>query len=137
MAKVKIKGMEAIIKAFMSQEAGIEEKVERMLETSGQIMVKAQCDMIGYYFLIDTGAMFNSVKPTKIKKDRNNAYIRVFPQGKDKKGTRNAEKAFIKEYGTSKTPATRWMTSAIESATDQIAENNLKIFIEETNDGSG
>lgn len=38
--------------------------------------------------------------------------IDIYPQGKDRKGVRNAEKAFILHYGTSKIAATHWVTDA-------------------------
>jgi len=38
--------------------------------------------------------------------------IDIYPQGRDSTGTRNAEKAFILHYGTSKIPGSHWIDDA-------------------------
>jgi hypothetical protein len=38
--------------------------------------------------------------------------IDIYPQGRDRKGVRNAEKAFVLHYGTSKLPASHWVDTA-------------------------
>ena len=49
-----------------------------------------------------TGDMASSVAPTKgIKKIGDISAKEIYPQGKDRKGVRNAEKAFILHYGKS------------------------------------
>lgn len=136
MATIHFKGMEEIEKAFMSQAAGAAEKMEKMLTASAEINVKAQKRSIETNRLIDTGSMRDSVRPTKIKKSPTGAIVYVYPQGKDEKGTRNAVKAFVKEYGTSKTPATRWMAAANESCADEILVEQFKIWAEESDGGS-
>jgi hypothetical protein len=40
--------------------------------------------------------------------------IDIYPQGKDRKGVRNAEKAFINHYGTKTKPATHFVDIADE-----------------------
>ena len=48
----------------------------------------------------DAGAMINSIGyPSSVKKASDIAFIDIYPQGKDKKGVRNAEKAFILHWG--------------------------------------
>lgn len=39
-------------------------------------------------------------------------YIDIYPQGKDRHGVRNAEKAFILHYGTKRIAATHWVDDA-------------------------
>ena len=46
------------------------------------------------------------------KTDGGVKYIDIYPQGKDRKGVRNAEKAFLLHYGTSKIKPTRWVDEA-------------------------
>ena len=38
--------------------------------------------------------------------------IDIYPQGRDRKGVRNAEKAFVLHYGTSKLQASYWVDTA-------------------------
>lgn len=136
MATIRFNGMEEIEKAFMAQADGAAEKVEKMLIASAEINAQAQKRSIEAHRLVDTGAMRDSVRPTKVKKSSTGAVLYVYPQGKDHKGTRNAVKAFVKEYGTDKVPGTRWMTAANESCADEILEEQFRIWTEGS-DGSG
>ena len=61
----------------------------------------------------DTGAMIESIgyaRPTAGIESAKS--IDIYPQGVDGKGVRNAEKAFILHYGTSKIPGSRWVDDA-------------------------
>lgn len=72
--------------------------VDKMLDAGAEIAIADWKDGISAADHIDTGAMFGSVgvaKATKKGKIRE-----IYPQGKDNKGVRNAEKAFILHYGT-------------------------------------
>lgn len=65
--------------------------------------------------LVDTGDMLESIGfPAMPRSAGDVKYIDIYPQGKDHKGIRNAEKAFVLHYGTSKIPATRWVDLADE-----------------------
>lgn len=66
--------------------------------------------------LIDTGDMLESVGYRA--PSANASSVEIYPQGTDRKGVRNAEKAFILHYGTSdkKHPATRFVDDAYKDA---------------------
>ena len=69
----------------------------------------------------DTGDMIASIgfsrKPKEIGSIRS---IDIYPQGKDKRNIRNAEKAFILHYGTTKIRGSRWVDDA-----DKISEQTV------------
>lgn len=70
----------------------------------------------------DTGAMIESVGfPNPTVKMGDILSRDVFPQGKDEKGTRNAEKAFILNYGKSRFPGTYWVDEAEAAADPKVA----------------
>lgn len=71
--------------------------------------------------LVDTGAMIDSIGfgPAPVRAGAI-MYNDVYPQGKDAKGTRNAEKAFILNYGKSNYPATYWVDEADEKAAEPV-----------------
>ena len=72
---------------------------QEMLDEGAKIIEFNWVKSIKNHNHIDTGDMVNSVgvaKGTKAKKFRD-----IYPQGKDSKGVRNAEKAFIAHYGKS------------------------------------
>ena len=60
-----------------------------------------------------TGAMIDSIGyPRKPKQAGDVRSIDIYPQGKDAKGVRNAEKAFVLHYGTSKMKGSGWVDDA-------------------------
>lgn len=69
----------------------------------------------------DTGDMIASIgfarKPKDVGSIRS---IDIYPQGKDKRNIRNAEKAFILHYGTTKIRGSRWVDDA-----DKISEQTV------------
>lgn len=103
-------------------------EMERMGEQSGPVakaMVeeganiirdewKASAERHGHR---DTGAMIDSIGfPSPVRTMGDILYRDVYPLGKDKKMTRNAEKAFILNYGTSKIKPSYWVEEADEAA---------------------
>lgn len=78
-----------------------------------------------------TGDMARSVAPTKgIKKIGDVSAKEIYPQGKDRKGVRNAEKAFILHYGKSNAnqPPTRFVDAVEESAEDKAVSTMENVF---------
>ncbi|MBD5145641.1 MAG: hypothetical protein HDT21_07030 [Ruminococcus sp.] len=78
-----------------------------------------------------TGDMARSVAPTKgIKKIGDVSAKEIYPQGKDRKGVRNAEKAFILHYGKSNAnqPPTRFVDAVEESAEDKAVSAMEDVF---------
>lgn len=69
----------------------------------------------------DTGDMIASIGFTRTPKDVGSIRsIDIYPQGKDKRNIRNAEKAFILHYGTTKIRGSRWVDDA-----DKISEQTV------------
>ena len=61
----------------------------------------------------DTGAMIASIGYADAPSDIGGIKsIDIYPQGVDGKGVRNAEKAFILHYGTSRIPGSHWVDAA-------------------------
>ena len=78
-----------------------------------------------------TGDMASSVAPTKgIKKIGDVSAKEIYPQGKDRKGVRNAEKAFILHYGKSNAdqPPTHFVDAVEESAEDKAVSAMENVF---------
>ena len=129
MADFNVTGLDDVMKEMMSHQQAAEEAIPEMLNAGAEILVNAQKGEIKSRKLVDTGAMLNSVKGDKIKKDKDgNSYIDVYPKGKDRKGVRNAEKAFIAEYGTSKLPARPWMRTANAKCSEEITITEKEIW---------
>lgn len=99
MARFNVTGMEEVIKdmARMGEHTG--KVADDMLNAAASILVDSWKNSIQSHGHIDTGDMFRSVKPTKPVTKDNTRSLTVYPQGKDATGTRNAEKAFIANFG--------------------------------------
>lgn len=92
---------------------------QEMLDEGAQIIEFHWVKSIKKHKHVDTGAMARSVgvaKGTKAKKFRD-----IFPQGKDEKGVRNAEKAFIAHYGKSGQLGTHFIDDAEANAKAEVA----------------
>ena len=79
----------------------------------------------------DSGDMIESVGyPRKPKTLNDIRMIDIYPQGKDHKGIRNAEKAFIKHYGTKAQPGSHWIDDADAEAEPLVAAVMTEIWDE-------
>ena len=78
-----------------------------------------------------TGDMVESVAPSKkIERKGDVSASTIYPQGKDRKGVRNAEKAFILHYGKSGQAGTRFVDDVEAAAEDAATEAMEQIFDE-------
>lgn len=97
-------GLDGLIDDFAALAALPDSVVEGILDAEADVIAAAQREEIekqwsGPYSL---GISSKSIKKGKVKKDRDGRSLSVYPQGTRKRGgqsTRNAEIAFINEYG--------------------------------------
>lgn len=138
------------------------EDMKRLGELSGDVadkMLMAGADVVKDEWrksaeknqLRDTGDMIESIGfPRQPKTIGGIRTIDIYPQGKDRKGVRNAEKAFILNYGTQGTssenakrkrensdkrkgpgiPATHWVDDADKASGEPVMEAMGKIWDE-------
>lgn len=103
----------------------IDDAAPEMLQAGAAVVADAWRDAIKTHDLIDTGDMLDSVGPTDAINTSTEKKIAVYPQGRDRKGIRNAEKAFINHYGASRRKATHFVddaeTKAEQPAVDAMA----------------
>lgn len=73
--------------------------------------------------LRNTGDMIDSIGPTGPVRSLGDAvYQEISALGKDSNGTRNAEKAFVLNYGTSRIEPTHWVDEAEVAAGPRVQE---------------
>lgn len=125
MAKVEMDGLGELALAF-DQIANLpDEVIDEMLNAQADIVVAAQVEeanrMLAGPYATGTTAM--SVRKGKIKVKNAQRVIYVTPTGTRKRGkaaVRNAEIAFLNEYGTRRIPARPFIRTANErTAPDQ------------------
>lgn len=77
----------------------------------------------------DTGDMIKSIGfPRKPKSAQDVRTLDIYPQGKDKKGIRNAEKAFVLHYGTSKIPGSHWVDDADKASSEPVTKAMTEVW---------
>lgn len=137
MAKLSIEGVDELAEqmARMGQLTG--RVVDEMLIAGGEQMKHAWLDAIRRFDHVDTGAMLRSVGYSKKPKATDTGKtLEVYPRGKDKQGTRNAEKAFVLHYGRSNMTGSHFVDKAETDGEPKAAEAMLKRWDEFMEKGS-
>lgn len=99
----------------------------KMLDEGAKVIVKEWKKSIKKYNHIRTGQMIESVGSWR----KNIHSLReIYPQGKDDKGVRNAEKAFIAHYGKSGQIGTRFVDDAESNGEPEAVLRMQEVFDE-------
>lgn len=113
MARFDMSGLEETIRDMqrMGQQSGNAAKA--VLQAGAEKVKAAWRAATEAHGLVDTRDMLESIGFARNPKQIGDMLsIDIYPQGRDRKGVRNAEKAFILHYGTSRHPATRFIDDA-------------------------
>lgn len=124
MARFEAEGLDELIADFQQHKDLLDIVAPEMIRAGADVIADAWRDAITKHGLIDTGEMIKAVQATCIVTADTKKAI-VYPTGKDSKGVRNAEKAFVNHYGASNKDATHFVddaeTQAEEPAVDAMA----------------
>lgn len=104
---------------------------DEMLNAQADIGVKAQQEKARSYGVVRSGLTASSIRKTKPKIGKDGRCIFVYPQGSRKRGktvTRNAEIAFIAEYGRRKQKARPFIRAANEACAEQTTAAAASIY---------
>ena len=117
MARFDTGGLDDLINEMqrMGQDTG--EVAEEMVNAAVEEIREAWRKSAQEHGHHDTGAMIESIGigPGPVRAG-GILYRDVYPQGTDSKGVRNAEKAFILNYGKHNMPASHWVDDADEKS---------------------
>ena len=121
MARFDVSGLDETIEDMKRLGQMTGQTADAMLMAGAEEVRKAWRQSAEEHRHRDTGDMIASIgfarKPKEIGSIRS---IDIYPQGKDKRNIRNAEKAFILHYGTTKIRGSRWVDDA-----DKIYEQTV------------
>lgn len=124
MARFDTSGLDDIIQQMQRMKADEGPAAEEMVNAATE-EIKKEWQLSAYvHGHVKTGAMVNSIEPAGSAPVRagNVIYRDVYPQGSDEKGTRNATKAFILNYGRSNLPGTYWVKEAEENSAGAVVD---------------
>ncbi len=131
MARFSTSGIDNIIKDMKSIGELAGEAADEMLMAGAEEVKESWRFAAAAHGLKDTGDMIESIgfshQPKTVAGIKQ---IDIYPQGKDRKGVRNAEKAFINNYGSANIDATHFVDDA-----DEMAGPRVQRVMEEKFDG--
>ena len=131
MARFRTEGLDDIIDDMTAMGQSTGELADEMLFAGAEEVKKAwkaaiRRNKLMKNRLIDKSDMLNSVNYSRtVKRIGDIKSVDIYPQGKDRKGVKNAEKAFINHYGTSEIDATYFVDDADDIA-GPLVENRLR-----------
>lgn len=145
MARFRTDGLDDLIADMTAMGESTGELADEMLMAGAEEVKQCWKFSAAMHGLKHTGDMIESIgyprKPRNIHGIRS---IDIYPQGKDRKGVRNAEKAFILHYGTSGAkhraarkgkkykgpgiPAKHWVDDADDMAGDRVETKLYTIY---------
>lgn len=123
MARFDTSGMDDLINDMIRMGETTGPMAEAMTMAAAEIIKRCWQRSAEEHGLRDTGEMIASIGYAGAPTNFGDALgIDVYPQGKDSKGVRNVEKAFIQHYGTGRVPATYWVDDADAYSEEAVPE---------------
>lgn len=121
MALFRGEGFDELLADLQKDKDLFDAAAPEMLQAGGEVIANAWRDAIRANDLVDTGDMLNAVRVFDVATEHVKK-VTVYPEGRDRKGVRNAEKAFINHYGASRRKATHFVDDAETNAKDPAIE---------------
>ena len=113
MARFNTSGLDGVLEEMKKESQLVGQTADAMLMAGAEQVKQAWKRAAQEHGHVRTGAMVESIGyPNDPKKIGDVLSIDIYPRGKDAKGVRNAEKAFVLHYGTSKMPGSGWVDDA-------------------------
>ncbi len=128
MGDLKVTGIDNLFDDLSSLCKLPDELIMNMLNAEADVVVAAQRKMAKSMGVLATGVTASSIRKGQVKRRRGKLTITVSPQGKNRRGNRNGEVAFINEYGKRGQPARPFIRTANQQAEKEVAEAGEKVY---------
>lgn len=128
MARFQVEGLDALSEDLAALAALPDSVIDQVLNAEADIVAEEQRKTARQMGVYQTGTTAGSIKKGKPKKTAEGRAIFVTPTGTNRRGDRNAEVAFINEYGKKGQPARPFIRTATERAGDRAVEQGQKIL---------
>ena len=128
-----MKGLSALSISLDQMAATPKTVKEEMLEAGAEILVQAQRESAEEHGLRDTGLMIDSILTGRPRLTKDGGFIGIAPEGSRRRGktiTRNAEIAYVNEYGKGGQPGTEFIKKANAKKEGAAVAAAAKIFNE-------
>lgn len=141
MGKITVNGMDALIDDLADLAKLPDSVIEGILDAEADVIVEEQKKLGSKMWKgpYETGETAASIKKSKVKKTGLDRSISVYPQGKNSRGERNAEVAFVNEYGKSTgrqkggRPAIRTANKQAEKKMHEAGEKVFHAYLDQKN----
>ena len=128
MAKLTTSGLDGLSLSLEEISRIPESVIDEALDASADIIVSAQKAKGRAYSVYRTGVTLSSIKKGKKKKTKDGKAIYISPVGTNAKGVRNAEVAFVNEYGTKRQAPRPFIRDANESAANAAVDAQERVI---------
>lgn len=130
MGSISVFGLDELLDDLESLAKLPDSVTDGMLGAEADVIVAEQKKTAKEMGVYDTGMTAGSIKKGKVKKTGLDKSITVAPTGKNKRGTRNAEVAFINEFGAPgrKIKARPFIKTANERKGQEAVEAGEKVY---------
>lgn len=130
MGSISVFGLDELLGDLDSLAKLPDSVTDGMLEAEADVIAAAQQAQAAKMWTGDyaTGTTARSIKKGKVKKTGLGKSITVAPTGTNKRGTRNAEVAFINEYGKKGQPGQPAIRTANEQKEKEAVEAGEKVY---------
>ncbi len=131
MAEIGFSGLDELMLS-MEEIAQIPDEVQdAMLNAQADVVTAAQKAKARAYGVQDTGLVISSIKKGKPKRKKGVRVIYITPSGTRRRGkqtVRNAEIAFINEYGTKRQRARPFIRDANEACAEATTQAGFEVY---------
>ena len=129
MARFNVSGLDETIEEMKRLGQMTGRTADAMLMAGAEEVRKAWRQSAEEHRHRDTGDMIASIGFLRTPKDVGSIRtIDIYPQGKDKRNIRNAEKAFILHYGTTKIRGSRWVDDADKISDQTVVPAMIRVW---------
>lgn len=119
MATIEFDGLEEVVKDLDNSIPLVRQAIRTAVRMGG-IHIAQQTRRVGESMGVWlTGQTLNSIVPRDVKETAFSTSVLVTPEGRNKKGERNATVAFVNEYGTRRQAARPFMRKAADDSIDR------------------
>lgn len=130
MARLSVTGLDGSVSGTWDLDGLPDSVLDEMLDAEADVVERAQKAKGQAYGVHRTGVTLASIKRGKKRRTKDGRAVEVAPQGTNSRGTRNAEVAFLNEYGVpSKKIAPRpFIRDANEECADEAVAAAEKVY---------